>query len=127
MNAFIVAAKRSAVGKSKKGGLRFFRPDDLAATVIKGMINDLGDFDKELIEKSIDFSAGDLFLFYTDGITEARDNLKVEFGEERLGKIVAGNAHLSANDFKEKVVINLNQFVQKALLDDDATLIVIKT
>ncbi len=53
MDAYIVAAKRSAVGKSKRGGLRFFRPDDLAAEVIKGMLSDLKDFDKELIEDVI--------------------------------------------------------------------------
>lgn len=53
MNAYIVAGKRSAVGKSKKGGFRFYRPDDLAADVIKGMLGELNDFDKELIEDVI--------------------------------------------------------------------------
>jgi acetyl-CoA acyltransferase len=36
--AYIVAGFRTAVGKSKKGGLRFFRPDDLAVEVIKGLM-----------------------------------------------------------------------------------------
>lgn len=53
MNAFIVAGKRSAVGKSKKGGFRFFRPDELASDVIKGMLADFDGFDKELIEDVI--------------------------------------------------------------------------
>ena len=35
MEAYIVNGYRSAVGKSKKGGFRFYRPDDLAADVIK--------------------------------------------------------------------------------------------
>ncbi|MFN4006859.1 MAG: acetyl-CoA C-acyltransferase [Chitinophagaceae bacterium] len=35
--AYIVAGYRTAVGKSKKGALRFFRPDDLAVEVIKGV------------------------------------------------------------------------------------------
>jgi acetyl-CoA acyltransferase len=34
-NAYIVAGFRSAVGKAGKGGFRFYRPDDLAADVIK--------------------------------------------------------------------------------------------
>ena len=38
MNAYIVAGKRSAVGKAKKGGFRFTRPDDLAADVIKNLV-----------------------------------------------------------------------------------------
>ena len=36
--AYIVAGYRTAVGKSKKGGFRFFRPDDLAIEVIKGLM-----------------------------------------------------------------------------------------
>lgn len=36
--AYIVAGYRSAVGKAKRGGFRFFRPDDLAIEVIKGLM-----------------------------------------------------------------------------------------
>lgn len=36
--AYIVAGYRTAVAKSKKGGFRFFRPDDLAVEVIKGLM-----------------------------------------------------------------------------------------
>ncbi len=53
--------------------------------------------------------------------------MKTEFGEERLAKIVAEKAHLRADEFKDKLVANLNLFVKKALLDDDATFVVIKT
>lgn len=37
-DAYIVAGFRTAVGKSKKGGFRFYRPDDLAINVIKGLM-----------------------------------------------------------------------------------------
>ncbi|MBO9619459.1 MAG: acetyl-CoA C-acyltransferase [Niabella sp.] len=36
--AYIVAGYRTAVAKAKKGGFRFYRPDDLAITVIKGLM-----------------------------------------------------------------------------------------
>ncbi len=36
--AYIVAGYRSAVGKAKRGGFRFYRPDDLAVDVIKGVM-----------------------------------------------------------------------------------------
>ena len=36
--AYIVAGYRTAVGKSKKGGFRFYRPDDLAVEVIKSLM-----------------------------------------------------------------------------------------
>lgn len=38
MNAYIVAGYRTAVGKAKRGGFRFVRPDDLAADVIKHLV-----------------------------------------------------------------------------------------
>ena len=53
MNAYVVAAKRSAVGKSKKGGFRFTRPDDLAVEVIQGMLAEIPEFDKERIDDVI--------------------------------------------------------------------------
>ena len=36
--AYIIAGYRTAVGKSKRGGFRFYRPDDLAVEVIKGLM-----------------------------------------------------------------------------------------
>lgn len=53
MNAYIVAAKRSAVGKAPRGLFRFLRPDDLAAAVIKGMLSDLPQLDVNRINDVI--------------------------------------------------------------------------
>src|SRR5258705_3662321 len=36
--AYIVAGYRTAVGKAKRGAFRFYRPDDLAVDVIKGLM-----------------------------------------------------------------------------------------
>ncbi|MCC5917936.1 MAG: acetyl-CoA C-acyltransferase [Cryomorphaceae bacterium] len=53
MDAYIVAAKRSAVGKANKGGLRFTRPDEMAATVIKDLLKDLPNLDPSQINDII--------------------------------------------------------------------------
>ena len=53
MNAYIVAGSRSAVGKAPRGKLRFTRPDDLAVNVVKHLMKQMPDFDKELIEDVI--------------------------------------------------------------------------
>lgn len=53
MDAYIIAGKRSAVGKAPRGSLRFTRPDDLAAAVIKGMLADVPNLDKDLIDDVI--------------------------------------------------------------------------
>ena len=53
MNAYIVAGKRSAVGKAKKGGFRFTRPDDLAANVIKTLVSSVEGLENEKIDDLI--------------------------------------------------------------------------
>lgn len=51
--AFIIAAYRSPVGKAPRGGLRTVRPDDLAADVIRHLMQSLPGLDKERIEDVI--------------------------------------------------------------------------
>ena len=45
MNAFIIAALRSPVGKANRGGFRFLRPDDLAAQVIRQLVAQIPNLD----------------------------------------------------------------------------------
>lgn len=53
MNAYIVTGYRTAVGKSGRGMFRFTRPDDLAATVIKRILADVPNLDKDRIDDVI--------------------------------------------------------------------------
>ena len=51
--AYIVAGFRTAVAKSKKGGFRFFRPDDLAIEVIKGLAASVPQLDPSRVDDVI--------------------------------------------------------------------------
>lgn len=51
--AYIVAGYRTAVAKSKKGGFRFTRPDDLAVEVIKGLVATIPQLDVTRIDDVI--------------------------------------------------------------------------
>jgi len=51
--AYIVAGYRSAVGKAGKGGFRFYRPDDLAADVIKHLMKQFPQLDPTRVEDVI--------------------------------------------------------------------------
>lgn len=53
MNAYIVAGYRTAVGKAPRGLFRFTRPDDLSAAVIKRLMEDFPQLDKERINDVI--------------------------------------------------------------------------
>jgi acetyl-CoA acyltransferase len=51
--AYIVAGYRTAVGKAKKGGLRFMRPDDMAVEVIDHLMNSVPQVERDRVEDVI--------------------------------------------------------------------------
>jgi acetyl-CoA acyltransferase len=51
--AYIVAGYRTAVTKSKRGGFRFFRPDDLAVEVVKGLAASVPQLDPKRVDDVI--------------------------------------------------------------------------
>lgn len=73
--AYIVAGLRTAVAKSKRGGLRFYRPDDLAVDVIKGLLAGMPQLDPKFIDDVIVGNA----------VPEAEQGLQV-------GRIIANRA-----------------------------------
>lgn len=51
--AYIVAGYRTAVGKSKRGVFRFYRPDDLAAEVIKSLVASVPGLEPKMVDDVI--------------------------------------------------------------------------
>lgn len=51
--AYIIAGYRTAVGKAKRGGFRFYRPDDLAIDVIKGLMASVPQLEAKLVDDVI--------------------------------------------------------------------------
>ncbi len=73
--AYIVAGYRTAVGKSKKGGFRFTRPDDLAIEVIRGLMASVPELEAARVDDVIVGNA----------VPEAEQGLQV-------GRIIAARA-----------------------------------
>ncbi len=53
MDAYIVSGFRTGVGKAKKGGFRFVRPDDLAADVIKHLVKSIPGLENKMVDDVI--------------------------------------------------------------------------
>jgi hypothetical protein len=53
MEAYIIAGFRTAVTKAKRGGFRFYRPDDLAVDVIKGLLATVPELDPKRVDDLI--------------------------------------------------------------------------
>ena len=53
MNAYIAGGFRTGVGKAKKGGFRFTRPDDFAADVIRHLVKSIPGLTNEMVDDLI--------------------------------------------------------------------------
>lgn len=87
----------------------------------------LGAFENiSLEERQLVIASGDLLVFYTDGVTEARSANNEFFGEERLQAIVLENRAASPDQIAQAILQSLHGFVGDAAQSDDITLVIIK-
>jgi len=75
---------------------------------------------------SIKFKKGDIFVFFTDGLTEAMNRSNELYGEERLESILKGLSNESAGEIKDIVLKDVSDFCEGVPLKDDLTVIVSK-
>jgi sigma-B regulation protein RsbU (phosphoserine phosphatase) len=86
----------------------------------------LGAFDGATYdEASLDLSPGDVFVFHTDGLMDARNRVE-EYGTARLVAQVEAHAALSAPGLGERILEDLEAFLGGEVPADDVTLIVVK-
>ena len=86
----------------------------------------LGLFDNvEYEQLTIPIESGDVFVFHSDGVTEAW-NGKEEFGSARLTTLVTKHGHKSASDLGQKIEDTLRDWAKEHLANDDVTLVVVR-
>ncbi len=95
----------------------------------KGMgigFNDKGLFEKTLEVVDLKVSEGDILVLYTDGISEAMNESKVQFGIDRMKKIIMTNADKNVEEIKTNLNKAIKSFVGLADQTDDITFIILK-
>lgn len=85
MDAYIVGGFRTAVGKAKKGGFRFTRPDDFAVDVIKHLVNSIEGLEPEIID---DIIVGNAVPEAEQGMQMGRLIALMALGKEVPGMII---------------------------------------
>jgi sigma-B regulation protein RsbU (phosphoserine phosphatase) len=104
-------------------GAQILVPDGM----VVGLNIDNGEmFERLLEEDTIGLQPGDLYLFFTDGISEAMNARDDCFGETRLGQLVETHAHLPSDELRERVLREIAAFVGDAPQHDDMTMILLK-
>jgi sigma-B regulation protein RsbU (phosphoserine phosphatase) len=102
---------------------RILTPDGL----VLGLKIDGGEmFERLLEEETMTLHEGDLYVFFTDGISEAMNVADDCFGEGRLGQLVETHADLPSDELRERVLRDVEAFVGGAPQHDDMTMILLK-
>jgi sigma-B regulation protein RsbU (phosphoserine phosphatase) len=70
---------------------------------------------------------GDSIVLYTDGITEAENQTKNQYGQERLLEVIQQHSTESAAQIKEAIISDVQKFVgPEQPSADDITLVVLQ-
>lgn len=83
-------------------------------------------FAKSLAQETVRLKQGDVLLAYTDGITEAMNPRREQFGEQRLIEVIRNHHRLGAGEFVDKLSEELALFTENYPQNDDITCVVVK-
>ena len=104
-------------------GVKILAPDGL----VLGLKIDNGEmFSRLLKEDTVALGAGDLFMLFTDGISEAMSPTDEYFGEGRLGSLIEEHCHLPFEELRERILREIRAFVGSASQQDDMTMLLLK-
>ncbi|MFW6164093.1 MAG: PP2C family protein-serine/threonine phosphatase [Planctomycetota bacterium] len=103
------------------------RPVDVpVGGMVVGLAAD-AQFEQATRRGELDLRPGELFCLYTDGIVEAENPARGQFGEERLAQTIrAAGRDAEPQAVVDRVVAAVADFCDGAPQHDDATLIVVK-
>jgi len=95
--------------------------------MVLGLQFDLGDtFDRLLEEVTLPLGRGDLFVLYTDGISEAMNPQGDCFGDQRLVELAQRHADVTCDALRERILSEVHTFAGDAAQHDDMTMVLVK-
>ena len=109
--------------RGAEDNIYFLNPKGFAVGL---QLGDMNLFTKNIKSQSVVLNKGDLLFIYTDGITEAMNANREEFGETRLVDFIKHNHHMPLDEFKEAMDKEISRFTGDYPQSDDITYIVIR-
>lgn len=77
-------------------------------------------------QNSVDVARGDILVFYSDGVTEARNDSKELFGQTRLAEVVKAEAHREPATIIHSLLSEVIKFSGSRKFRDDLTCVAVK-
>lgn len=100
---------------------QFFKNKGLGLGILRN-----SNFHKYVQVNEFGYGPDDILVLYTDGVTEACNQDKEQFGASRLLDSLTKHSHQSPKTIQKAVIDDLYQFCGRANLDDDYTLLIVK-
>jgi sigma-B regulation protein RsbU (phosphoserine phosphatase) len=83
-------------------------------------------FARLLEEATIPIAPGDVFLLYTDGLTEAMNDAGDFFGEDRLSALVQLHGAAPFHQMRDEILAAISGFTGPAEQQDDMTMLLLR-
>jgi phosphoserine phosphatase RsbU/P len=83
-------------------------------------------FVRLLEEVTLPIGRGDLFVLYTDGLSEAMNADGDCFGDNRLATLIGEHADLGGDELRERILREIDAFTNSAVQQDDMTMVVLR-
>jgi sigma-B regulation protein RsbU (phosphoserine phosphatase) len=105
------------------GGVQVLAPSGM---VLGLKLDDGRAFSRLLEEVTIPLGPGDLFVLFTDGITEAMNPTGDCFGDERLAALIEQHGQMAVERLRERILSEVEAFVGAAPQQDDMTMLFLR-
>ncbi len=84
------------------------------------------DIDDLILTARFQLKPGDVMLLYTDGITEAENWERQQFGQSRLTSLLSRYHQMDAREIKSRIISDVHAYIGKARIYDDISMLVVK-
>ena len=113
---FKISGSTNELYKIKKHGITLGAMDNLGADKLYG----------EDQEVKISFNKGDKLIFFTDGVNEAQNEKKDEYGLDKTEIYLTANTHKKPKEIIDGLIKEVNEFAGSKIPGDDLTIIAIE-
>jgi serine phosphatase RsbU (regulator of sigma subunit) len=107
--------------QASNGTVQSYRTQGLGVGIERGIV-----FEKSLVEEEVKLSPGQIYAFFTDGVTEAMNERNELFGDENLNTILKNKSKARSSEIINEVWSSVQSFRGEAEVNDDMTMVVVK-
>jgi sigma-B regulation protein RsbU (phosphoserine phosphatase) len=106
---------------ASNGTVQSYRTQGLGVGIERGIV-----FEKSLIEEEVKLLPGQIYAFFTDGVTEAMNEKDELFGDDKLNSILKNKSKARSAEIVNEIWASVQSFRGEAEVNDDMTLVVVK-